>query len=159
MHADDKSQTPATAAIAESGLSHEVRTHGPASSLQESATLRGISPGQIIKSMVVRLPGHQYAIVLVPGGRKISWKKFRTALGVNRAVMPSAEEAYEVTGFPRGTITPFGTKTPLPVYADNHIPHGEISMGGGTHGVALMLTGDDLLRHFHATRLDITDEE
>ena len=37
-----------------------------------------------------------------------------------------------VTGFVRGTITPFGTRTPLPVVLDASVS-GPISLGGGAH--------------------------
>lgn len=107
--------------------------------------------------MVVRLGERDHAIALVPGDRKISWSKLRQAMGVNRAKMPSADEAFEITGFERGTITPFGVQPPLPVLADETVPDGPISMGGGAHHVALYLEGADLKRLFEARVLDFTD--
>lgn len=147
----------AVAAAEAAGIRFDVRRHEPANSLEEAAAARGVTPGEIVKSMVVRLGESDYAIALVPGDRKISWSKLRGAMGVNRAKMPSAEEAFEITGFERGTITPFGVKSPLPVLADETVPDGAISMGGGAHDVALYLDGADLKRHFDAQVLDITD--
>lgn len=160
----DPRTNSALAAVAASGLSYEVRSHGPARSLAEAAELRGVEPGRIIKSMVVRhgpspvLDG-EFAIVLVPGDRVIAWKRLRALLGVNRAAMLSAQEARDLTGFERGTITPFGSRTPLPVIADERIPLDQISMGGGAHGVAIYLDGADLLEHFDAKIADITDPD
>lgn len=165
----DPAHNPALAALTESGISFRAARHEPVSSLAEAAAARGIEPGDIVKSMVVRYgdpradPGDGsiggHLIVLVPGGRKISWKKLRHALGVNKAAMPSAEEALAITGFARGTITPFGTRQPLPVIADQQVPGREISMGGGAHHVAVYLSADAMIEHFAARVLDITDPE
>ena len=97
--------------------------------------------------------------VLVPGDRQISWPKLRAVLGVNRLSMPDAETARAATGYERGTITPFGSTTPLPVIADTHLRGRTISLGGGDHGVGLTVAGDDVIRQFDATVADISDEE
>jgi len=44
----------ALAAISESGLSFEVTRHGPVRGLEEAASARGVEPGDIIKTLVVR---------------------------------------------------------------------------------------------------------
>lgn len=64
-----------------------------------------------------------------------------------------------MTGFERGTITPFGTLTALPVVADERIAGGRVSIGAGEHGVAATLDGDALLAHLSATVADVTDPE
>ena len=153
----DPAHNRALAALDAAGIAYEARRHAPARSLEEAAEARGVTPGEIVKSMVVRLGEARYAIVLVPGDRKISWPKLRQAMGVNRASMPPADEAFEVTGFERGTITPFGMREPLPVLADAAVPDGPVSMGGGAHHVAVYLRGVDLKSHFDAQVLDLTD--
>lgn len=148
---------PALDAIEASGLAHEVTRHGPVSSLAEAAAARGVEPRDLVKSMVVRRGEDDHLIVLVPGDRTISWPKLRALLGVTRLSMPDAAEAKRVTGFERGTITPFGTLTPLPVVADVTIRGRRVSIGAGAHGVAATLEGDDLIGHFGATVADVTD--
>ena len=85
---------------------------------------------------MVRVSDGDYRFVLVPGDREIAWPKLRALLGVNRLSMPSADVAFEVTGYVRGTITPLGSTTAWPVVADASLS-GEVSIGGGAHGVAL----------------------
>ena len=87
-------------------------------SLAEAAAARGVEPHQVVKTMVVRVSEGEHLFVLVPGDREIAWPKLRALLGVNRLSMPPAEEAREVTGYVRGTITPLGSLTALPVIAD-----------------------------------------
>ena len=95
----------------------------------------------------------------MPGDRTFSWGKVRALLGTNRISMPDADTAMEVTGYERGTITPFGSATALPVIADSHLVGRRISIGGGAHGVGLTVQGDDVIRLFDATVADISDEE
>lgn len=137
-------------------MPHEVVRHGPVSSLEEAAALRGVSPAQVIKTMVVRRGTDDYLFVLVPGDRNISWPKLRQHLGVNRASMPDADEAREVTGYARGTITPLGATRAFPVIADASIT-GAVSIGGGAHGVSLTVDTDDLVTVLDATVADVTD--
>lgn len=150
---------PALEALSASGIEHTVTRHGRVKSLAEAAAARGVEPRDIIKTMVVRRGEDDHLLALVPGDRTISWPKLRALLGVSRLSMPDAEAAFEVTGFQRGTITPFGTKTPLPVYADEQVAGRTISVGAGEHGVAATLDGDALITHFNATVADITEPE
>jgi Cys-tRNA(Pro)/Cys-tRNA(Cys) deacylase len=138
------------------GLSYTVTRHGPVRSLVEAAAARGVEPRQIVKTLVVRVREGDHRFVLVPGDREIAWAKLRALLGINRISMPSAEAAYEVTGYVRGTITPLGSLTPLPVIADASIA-GTVSLGGGAHGVALTVDAAALLPALDATVADVTD--
>ncbi len=146
----------ASAAAEALGLAHAVTRHGPVRSLAEAAEARGITPHQLVKTMVVRVAEDDHRFVLVPGDREIAWPKLRALLGVNRLSMPSADEAYAVTGFVRGTITPLGSRAPLPVIADATV-EGTISIGGGAHGVGLMVQAEELVAALGATVADVTE--
>ena len=153
---DPDNSARVTAAADALGLDYVVTRHGPVRSLQEAAAARGVEPRQVVKTMVVRVSDGDHRFVLVPGDREIAWPKLRALLGVNRLSMPSADAAYEVTGFVRGTITPLGSRSPLPVIADAAVT-GTISIGGGAHGVALTVAAADLVDALDATVADVTD--
>jgi len=154
---DAVEETPALRALAESGIEHAVTRHGPVRSLAEAAQARGLPPSAVVKTMVVRRAADDHVFVLVPGDREISWPKLRALLGVNRISMPDADAAREVTGYARGTITPFGSRTALPVIADERIVGQTISIGAGAHGVAATVAGDDVVTQFAARVADVTD--
>lgn len=149
--------TPATRALAASGIEHTVTRHGRVGSLAEAAAARGVDPSAIVKTMVVRRGEGDHLLVLVPGDRQISWPKVRALLGVNRISMPDAEAARAVTGYERGTITPFGADGGLPVLADERLVGRTVSIGAGAHGVAATLAADDVIAHFGAQVADVTD--
>lgn len=148
--------TPAIEAVTALGLDHEVTRHGRVNSLEEAAAARGIEPRDLVKTIVVRRAEDDYVFVLVPGDREFSWPKLRALLGVSRLSMPDAATAREVTGYERGTITPFGARTAWPVVADRSIVGRRVSMGAGAHGVAMAADSDALLAALAATIADIT---
>ncbi|MDP3951122.1 aminoacyl-tRNA deacylase [Microbacterium sp.] len=149
------SETRAAAALAETGIDHVIVRHGPVDSLVEAALARGVVPNQVVKTLVVRRGEDDYLFILVPGDRQISWPKLRALLGVTRLSMPSAETARDVTGYERGTITPFGALRAWPVIADARV-QGPISIGAGAHGVSALAAAADVIRSLSATVADVT---
>lgn len=130
----------------------------PAASLEHAAELLGITPAEIVKTLVVKRSNGSYLFALVPGDRQISWPKLRNVVGVNKLRMPEANLALEATGFARGTITPLGSRTAWPVFADQRISGKRVSMGAGDHGYTVWVHADALLRGLDATIADISSE-
>jgi Cys-tRNA(Pro)/Cys-tRNA(Cys) deacylase len=149
--------TPAIDAVAVAGIAHRVIRHGPAGSVAEAAAQRGIEVRDIAKTLVVRRADDQFVFVLVPGDRVISWPKLRGLLGVNRLSMPDAAKAKDVTGYERGTITPFGSAHPWPVIADERLRGRRISLGAGERGVALEVAADEAVPALGGDFADVTD--
>ena len=153
----EQASTPAIDAVVALGLDHAVTRHGRVNSLEEAAAARGIEPRDLVKTIVVRRGDDDYVFVLVPGDREFSWPKLRALLGVNRLSMPDAAAARDVTGYERGTITPFGSTRPWPVIADAAVAGRRISLGGGAHGVGLTVDADAALAALDAQVADVTE--
>ncbi|MNW51766.1 Cys-tRNA(Pro)/Cys-tRNA(Cys) deacylase YbaK [compost metagenome] len=175
------SEERARAALEASGIDFTITRHGPVGSLEEAAEARGIDPANIVKTLVVRRGDDDYLFVLVPGDRTISWPKLRSLLGVSRLSMPDKDVAREVTGYERGTITPFGSTTAWPVVADSRVVFREVgdvvgqdeggadllgepdgasplvSIGGGAFGVAATVDGARLAAVLGAQVADVTE--
>lgn len=152
------------------GLAVEIVPRPDARSLPEAAALLGLQPHDIVKTLVVKRPSGgapgsdspsvpEYLFALVPGGRALSWPKLRAVLGVNRVRLPDADAALAATGYARGTITPIGSTTAWPLYADESILGRRVAMGAGAHGYSLFVQADDLVRAYAATVADITVPE
>ncbi|PSL05306.1 Cys-tRNA(Pro) deacylase [Haloactinopolyspora alba] len=146
----------AQAALEASGLAYEMVRHGVVHSLEEAAAARAVDPSAIVKTIVVRRADDDYVFVLVPGDRTIAWPKLRALLDVSRLSMPDASTARDVTGYERGTITPFGATHPWPVIADGRIRGRTVSIGAGAPGVAATVDGDALIKALEATVADVT---
>ena len=167
----------ALAALEASGIDYTVTRHGRVGSLEEAAAARGVDPSRVLKTIVVRRAEDDYLFVLVPGDRQISWPKLRSLLGVSRLSMPDKEVARDVTGYERGTITPFGATHAWPVVADVCVVAdagadevdvaGDAtggdggqrlgSLGGGAHGGAATVDGRALVGALGALVADVTD--
>ncbi len=149
----------ALCAVQALGLDHEILRHGPVHSLAEAAVARGVPPADVVKTIVVRRADGDYLFVLVPGDRTIAWPKLRALLGVQRLSMPDAATALEVTGYERGTITPFGASTAWPVIADERLRGRRVTVGAGAHGVAVAVDADAAVVALNAQVADVTDPE
>lgn len=148
------------AAAAGRGLEIELRDRPHATSLVEAATLMGIDPSDIVKTLVVKGSGDDsYYFALVPGGRKISWPKLRALVGVNKLRLPEPELALAATGFERGTIVPIGSIRDWPIYADETIIGRRVAMGSGSAGKQLFVDADALIAAYDAIVADISDPE
>ncbi|WP_375388608.1 aminoacyl-tRNA deacylase [uncultured Amnibacterium sp.] len=137
------------------GLEVELVERPAADSLEGAAALLGLEPSSIVKSLVVARSDGTFLFALVPGDRQIAWARLRAAVGVNKLRLPSAEEALAATGYERGTITPLGSSTAWPVFADERIA-GRIAMGAGAHGFSAFVDAAALLSALDATVADIT---
>lgn len=139
------------------GIPVEIFDRPAASSLEEAAALLGLTPADIVKTLVVKRHDGSFLFALVPGDRQISWPKLRAIVGVNKLRLPEASVALDATGYERGTITPLGSTTAWPVFADASIVGRRVSMGAGEHGRSLFVEADDLIRGFDATVADVTE--
>ncbi len=83
--------------------------------------------------------------------------RLRSLLGVHRLSLPDAATAKAATGYERGTITPFGSTTPLPVVVDERLRGRRISLGAGEPGVAAVLDADAAIATLGAQVADIAD--
>ena len=146
-------------AAAARGLDIEIRERPAANSLQEASEILGIDPSGIVKTLVVKRSDDTYLFALIPGGRAISWPKLRALVGVNKLRLPEAELALAATGYERGTITPIGSTTDWPVFADESIAGRRVAMGAGAHGYSLFVDADELIRAYGATVADISVPE
>ncbi len=142
------------------GIEVEIVERPGAGSLEEAAELLGIRPADIVKTLVVRrkapLPA-TYLFALVPGDRQLSWPKLRALVGANKLALAEEALAIEATGYGRGTITPLGSTTAWPVYADSSIVGRPLAMGAGEKGYSAFVDADALLASLGATVADITE--
>src|SRR5690606_34136735 len=110
-----------------------------ATSVEHAAELLGIEPSAIVKTLVVKHKDGSYLFALIPGDRQISWPKLRALVGVNKLSLPDVSSALAATGYARGSITPIGSTTTWPVYADASMVGMRVSLGAGEHDISLFI--------------------
>ncbi len=141
-------RSPVTDDLDAKGIPYNVFTHpAPVESLEQAASERGQSPGQVVRSIVFRISDDEFVMVLVPGPEQISWPRLRERLGVSRMTMASKEEVRMRTGYQTGAVSPFGLPSPMRILADEKIFDQEvISIGSGVRNTAVILASADLRR-------------
>jgi prolyl-tRNA editing enzyme YbaK/EbsC (Cys-tRNA(Pro) deacylase) len=91
------------------------QTSSTATVLEAAATL-GVAPGQIAKTLSLRVQD-RVLLVVARGDARLDNRKVKDALG-GRPRMLGAEEVEALTGHPVGGVCPFGLAQPIPVYCD-----------------------------------------
>ena len=127
-------------------IPHRVFVHpGKVSSLEQAARERGQRPEQIVRSILFRIGEGEYLLALVAGPAQISWKALRAYLGQSRLTMADKDEVLQVTGYPIGAVSPFGTARKLRILVDpGMFTEDEISIGSGVRGTTVILKSADL---------------
>jgi len=148
MSVGERPSTAVTRYLDEKGISYQIFKHaGEVLSLEQAARERGQRPEQIIRSIVFRLSRGGFVIVLVAGDRQVSWQALRHHLGTSRISMATKAEVLEVTGYPLGAVSPFGTKQALRILVDRQaLQEEEISIGSGVRYTAVIMQQRDFLR-------------
>jgi Cys-tRNA(Pro) deacylase len=152
--------TRAIDALAAAGTPHRVVRTPRAGSAEKSAELQRIPLGALLRTIVVRRGDDDYLFVLVPAGRRFDWPRLRAHLGVRRLTLPDADEARDVTGYERYTITPFGSTRAWPVIVDAAaVDQPVVAIGGGGFGINVHLTPADLVAALGAEIVDVSQAE
>lgn len=137
--------TPVTRFLDECGVSYRYFRHPSAvHSLEQAARERGQRPEQIIRSIVFRLSHGGFVMVLVAGDKQVSWQALRHYLGTSRISMATESEVLQVTGYPLGAVSPFGTKQALRILVDRGaLQEEEISVGSGIRYTTVIMKRKD----------------
>ena len=93
-----------------------VETEARTATVAEAAAAHGVAPGQIAKTLSLRV-GERAVLVVARGDVRLDNRKARAAFAAKPRMLEAAEVA-ALTGHPVGGVCPFGLATPLPVYCD-----------------------------------------
>ena len=98
-----------------------------------AAAAHGVEPGQIAKTLSLRI-GDEVVLVVTRGDARLDNRKAKAALG-GKPRMLGQEEVEALTGHPVGGVCPFGLATPLKVSCDVSLKAFDIVVpaAGSTH--------------------------
>ena len=150
-----ENQPPASLALDKPGIAHTVFHHsGQVNSLEQAAQERNQRLEQVVRSILFRLSGDEYLMVLVAGPKQISWKALRKYIGQSRITMASEDEVLAVTGYRIGTVSPFGLPGPIRILIDESVlKEEEISLGSGMRNTGIIMKSADLRRALNGAEI------
>jgi Ala-tRNA(Pro) deacylase len=111
------------------------------------AALRGTKPGQGAKAMLCRSEG-VYVLAVLPGDRKVDFKKVAQVAGKRKATLATPEEAMKQTGCAIGAIPPFSLSPHIQLAVDPALVEAneEIAFNAGRLDRSMVLDAKDYLR-------------
>lgn len=122
-----------------------------------AAAALGVTPGQIAKTLSMRLPD-EIVLLVTRGDARLDNRKYKQRFGA-KARMLDATEVEAVTGHPVGGVCPFGVARPLRVFCDVSLKSfAEVFPAGGTPDTAVCLTPDRLAALTKAEWVDVTSD-
>ncbi len=126
---------------------------------RNSAEELGVQEHSVVKTLVFVTDRKEPFLVLMHGDREVSAKELARRIGA-RSIEPCDERAAQrFTGYLFGGTSPFGTRVPLPVYAERSIFTLErIFINGGKRGFLVEISPADLRKAFPVTEVDVAIE-
>jgi prolyl-tRNA editing enzyme YbaK/EbsC (Cys-tRNA(Pro) deacylase) len=91
-------------------------TENSTATVQLAAEVHGVEPGQIAKTLCIRVNGEDILLV-TRGDARLDNQKSKAAFG-GRPRMLGAEDVVRLTSHQVGGVCPFGLPLPLPIFLD-----------------------------------------
>jgi Cys-tRNA(Pro) deacylase len=126
--------------------------HGGA--LQAAECLK-LPPRKVIKTLVMQRKNGNPLLILMHGGMAVSTRALARQIGARKVQPCDPSLAEKLTGYQVGGISPFGTRTAMPVYAQASIFElDRICINGGRRGMLVELDPAELVRLLGVTAVD-----
>lgn len=123
---------------------------------RRSAQELGVDEHATVKTIVMETDAKKPFIVLMHGDREISTKQMARVLGVKSVAPCDPDTAARHTGYLVGGTSPFGTRKPLPVYAESTIfDLPSLYINGGRRGLLVKITPATLDRVARPSRVSV----
>ena len=126
-----------------------IRLDAPTPTVETAAEVVGVSPDQIVKSLLFMIEEHP-VLVVASGLGRIDRRLLARHFEINRRKthFADADTVLALTGFPVGAVPPVGHRTTLEVLVDPAvIEHPVVYGGGGSDSALLRLDPQLILVH------------
>ncbi|MDG3087142.1 YbaK/EbsC family protein [Vibrio hannami] len=115
----------------------------PAISIEDAAQQRGISPHQMVKTILLRDMDNNYTLACVPGNMQADPKKVRAILNCRRMTCVELSDVPSITGYAPGTVAPLLLPSKMNIFFDSRFRELDsitISSGSNMAGIAMETT-------------------
>ena len=109
------------------------------------------SPHRVVKTLVFETADQTPFLMLMHGDQAVSTKQLARSMDQKRVLPADPKKAQRVTGYQVGGISPFGTRTAMPVYVQETIlALDSICINGGKRGFLVEIDPAVLIRELGA---------
>jgi Ala-tRNA(Pro) deacylase len=99
----------------------ECTEHEPVYTNPAMALALGVQESQTVKSLVVKTKEGKFAVLVLPGDKKMDWKLTAAQLNSKKVQFAKPEEVLTIIGCEVGCVPPFGHNTQIPIYLDKDL--------------------------------------
>lgn len=121
-----------------------------------AAKALGREPGEIAKTLALKLKDERHIVLVVCGTARIDNRKYKDTFSC-KAQMMTFEETFEVTGHPVGGVCPFALPEGIAIYLDESLKqYREVFPAAGTANSAVKFTIEELEKVTRGKWVDVT---
>lgn len=141
-------KTPITEYLEQQHIHYRLLPHqSPSTTIEDTATQRGIPLEIMVKSILLRDMGNHYALACVPGNQSVDPKKVRNILKLRRMTCVNYADILTITGYEPGTVSPLLLKTDMPVIFDHQLKQiDKLTISSGNNMAGIILSQSDLVQ-------------
>ena len=105
----------------EEKIAIEFIEHEPVFTNPTMALALGVKESQTVKSLVLKTKEGKFAVLVLPGDKKMDWKLIANQLNTKKVEFAKPEEVLELVGCEVGCVPPFGHMTEISIYMDKDL--------------------------------------
>ncbi len=133
------------AALKQGKIEYEVVEHEPVYTNPAMAEALRVSEAETVKSLVLKTKDGRMIVLVLPGNKKVNWKKAAAGANTKKVSFAKPEEVSEAVGCEVGCVPPFGHLTTIPIYMDPDLIKKEfIYFNPGVHDKSFKIKAWDL---------------
>ena len=132
-------------ALEEKKIGYEIVEHEPVYTNPAMAEALNVSEAETVKSLVLKTKEGKLIVLVLPGDKKVDWKKAAAGAKTKKVSFAKPEEVSEAVGCEVGCVPPFGHFTSLPIYMDPALTKKDfIYFNPGVHDKSFKIKAWDL---------------
>lgn len=129
--------------LQEKGVRYVQFEHEPVYTNPAMAEALGVSESETVKSLVLVTREGEMIVMVLPGDRKVEWKRLSAAAGTKKVSFARPEAVHQTVGCEVGCVPPFAHG--LAVYMERELAEKDhVYFNPGVHHKSLKISGDDL---------------
>jgi len=126
-------------------IDYEIFEHEPVYTNPTMAAALNVSESETVKSLVLLTKEKKMVVLVMPGDKKVEWKKAAAGIGTKKVSFAKPEAVLEKVGCEVGCVPPFGQLTELPIFMDPDLIKKEhIYFNPGVHDKSFKIKAWDL---------------
>ena len=131
--------------LKDNDIAYDVFEHEPVYTNPTMAAALNVSESETVKSLVVMTKEKEMVVLVMPGDKKVDWKKAAAGIGTKKISFAKPDQVLEKVGCEVGCVPPFGQLTDLPIFMDPDLAKKEfVFFNPGVHDKSYKIKAWDL---------------